>query len=486
MKLVLALVVLCLAGVTSAKSVQNLKTELLQTIREIIGKPPQDEENTVDPMPPYSEEEEGTPDDNTVDPMPPYSEEEEEEGGTPEDNTVDPMPPYSEEEEEEGGGTPDDNTVDPMPPYSEEEEEEEEGTPEDNTVDPMPPYSEEEEEEGTPEDNTMEPMPDFLEEENPQAAAETLQADWEVKMKKARNVADFLSVRSVHSVAPSPDDCSNDNKYRHIRKLEEQVANLTASIQILAERTTAAVDIQSTMLQIQHLADRLDALRAFREQLLTDKFTAIRDEIIALAALLPQLEQNREDAELLQLYQNQLDNLTGILAELSNQGVSVLDLQRQVLQLKQQLQDCQQGLPLPMSTTTPPPPTTTPSPPELEGFKQQQTVAGRTVTCSSANIEYIDGFTAFTCHDIKVNGVRFPNGVNCHTQNSDWHERNSGYTDHVGFCNRILDPTGQRQATKIQVFYLCDAAQPRAVWRNGAWAADFRDNGYTRSLRCMV
>ncbi|CAH1238723.1 OLFM3 [Branchiostoma lanceolatum] len=464
MKLVLALVVLCLAGVTSAKSVQNLKTELLQTIREIIGKPPQDEENTVDPMPPYSEEEEGTPDDNTVDPMPPYSEEEEEEG-TPEDNTVDPMPPYSEEEEEEGGGTPDDNTVDPMPPYSEEEEEEEEGT---------------------PEDNTMEPMPDFLEEENPQAAAETLQADWEVKMKKARNVADFLSVRSVHSVAPSPDDCSNDNKYRHIRKLEEQVANLTASIQILAERTTAAVDIQSTMLQIQHLADRLDALRAFREQLLTDKFTAIRDEIIALAALLPQLEQNREDAELLQLYQNQLDNLTGILAELSNQGVSVLDLQRQVLQLKQQLQDCQQGLPLPMSTTTPPPPTTTPSPPELEGFKQQQTVAGRTVTCSSANIEYIDGFTAFTCHDIKVNGVRFPNGVNCHTQNSDWHERNSGYTDHVGFCNRILDPTGQRQATKIQVFYLCDAAQPRAVWRNGAWAADFRDNGYTRSLRCMV
>ncbi|XP_066302774.1 noelin-like [Branchiostoma lanceolatum] len=171
---------------------------------------------------------------------------------------------------------------------------------------------------------------------------------------QALNVADTFHVHSVAEdtsgrcvctvMAPSPDICSDDNKYHYIKELEEQVANLTASIQILANSTTAAVDIQDTMLQIQHLTGQLNVLQADREQLLTDQFTIIRDEIIALAGLLPQLEQDREDAELLQLYQNQLDNLTGILGQLEGQhGVSVQDMQQQVLQLTQQLQACQQG-----------------------------------------------------------------------------------------------------------------------------------------------
>ncbi|KAI8515974.1 hypothetical protein Bbelb_067870 [Branchiostoma belcheri] len=277
------------------------------------------------------------------------------------------------------------------------------------------------------------------------------------------SVAEDTSGRCVCTVmAPSPDVCSDDNKYHYIKELEEQVANLTASIQILANRTTAAVDIQSTVVQIQQLNDQLNVLQADREQLLTDQFTSIRDEIIALAALLPQLEQDRDDAKLLQLYQNQLANLTSILGQLEGQhGVNVQDMQQQVLQLTQQLQACQQN----------------------DGFQQQQTVAGRIVSCANTNIEDIGGFTAYTCHDIKVNGARFPNGVSCDPDN--WNESNSIYTDHLGFCNKVLETTGQR-TTKIQAIYTCDSRQPRAVWWNGAWATDKQDNGYTVSLRCLV
>ncbi|XP_078607891.1 uncharacterized protein LOC144879903 [Branchiostoma floridae x Branchiostoma japonicum] len=167
MKLVLSLVILCLAGV-SAKSVQDLQSELLQAIREMIEDPPQGED-----VPPYSEEEEDTPEDNIadtpveiiVDPMPPNTEEE---APPDEDNTVDPMPPNTEEEE---APPSEDNTIGPMTPNTEEEEEDDEAPPgEVNTIGPVPPSSEEEEEETPSEDMGQEPLPAYPDGEESDAA----------------------------------------------------------------------------------------------------------------------------------------------------------------------------------------------------------------------------------------------------------------------------------------------------------------------------
>ncbi|XP_078584680.1 myeloperoxidase-like [Branchiostoma floridae x Branchiostoma japonicum] len=53
MRLVLSLVILCLAGAASTESVQDVPSEVLQAIREMdqVQHPPQGEDNTIDPVP---------------------------------------------------------------------------------------------------------------------------------------------------------------------------------------------------------------------------------------------------------------------------------------------------------------------------------------------------------------------------------------------------------------------------------------------------
>eukprot|EP00058_Branchiostoma_floridae_P002003 XP_002587491.1 hypothetical protein BRAFLDRAFT_99382 [Branchiostoma floridae] len=215
MKLVLSLVILCLAG-ASAKSVQDLQSELLQAIREMIEDPPQGEDNTIDPMPPYPEKEEAPQgEDNILDPMPPNTEEE---GAPPsEDNTIGPMTPITEEEEEDSPPG-EDITIGSMPPPSSEEEEEE--TPsEDMGQDPLPAYPDgeesdaaedmgpfltdgEEEEEGDPPDKkTVQDLESELLHAIRQMIEdpEILQAGREVKSNKVQDVTMKVTYKGEES-----------------------------------------------------------------------------------------------------------------------------------------------------------------------------------------------------------------------------------------------------------------------------------------------
>ncbi|XP_066277912.1 collagen alpha-1(XXVI) chain-like [Branchiostoma lanceolatum] len=70
MKLVLPLVLLCLAGAACTGTAQDLESELLQEIREMV------EDNTMEPLPPYTEEGD-TPDEDDTGTVYPDSEEEE-------------------------------------------------------------------------------------------------------------------------------------------------------------------------------------------------------------------------------------------------------------------------------------------------------------------------------------------------------------------------------------------------------------------------
>ncbi|XP_078620247.1 noelin-3-like [Branchiostoma floridae x Branchiostoma japonicum] len=142
-------------------------------------------------------------------------------------------------------------------------------------------------------------------------------------------------------LAPSPDVCSDDAKYHYIKDLEAQVANLTTLVHQLANRTSSALDIQTTMTLIHSLTSQLDVLEADRQLLLTEHFSSIRDEIQALAGLLPQLQVDSADALLLQIYHTQLSNLSAVLSDLEEQhGLSTAELQLQVMQLTEQLNNC--------------------------------------------------------------------------------------------------------------------------------------------------
>ncbi|KAI8496201.1 hypothetical protein Bbelb_260420 [Branchiostoma belcheri] len=142
-------------------------------------------------------------------------------------------------------------------------------------------------------------------------------------------------------LAPSPDVCSDDAKYHYIKDLEAQVANLTTLVHQLANRTSNVLDIQTTMTLIHNLTSQLAVLEADRQLLLTEYFSNIRDEIQALAGLLPQLQADSADALLLQVYHTQLSNLSDVLSDLQEQhGLSVSDLQLQVMQLTEQLNNC--------------------------------------------------------------------------------------------------------------------------------------------------
>ncbi|XP_035680105.1 uncharacterized protein LOC118418336 [Branchiostoma floridae] len=195
MKLVLSLVVLCLAG-AFAKSVQDLQSELLQAIREMIEDPPQGEDSTIDPMlpSPEEEEEEAPPgEDNILDPMPPSSEEE---GAPPsEDNTIGPMPPNTEEEEEEE--TPsEDMGQEPLPAYPDGEES-------DAAEDMGPSLTDgEEEEEGDPPDKkTVQDLESELLHAIRQMIEdpETLQAGREVKSNKVQDVTMKVTYKGEES-----------------------------------------------------------------------------------------------------------------------------------------------------------------------------------------------------------------------------------------------------------------------------------------------
>eukprot|EP00058_Branchiostoma_floridae_P019709 XP_002605199.1 hypothetical protein BRAFLDRAFT_80860 [Branchiostoma floridae] len=142
-------------------------------------------------------------------------------------------------------------------------------------------------------------------------------------------------------LAPSPDVCSDDAKYHYIKDLEAQVANLTTLVHQLANRTSSALDIQTTMTLIHNLTSQLDVLEADRQLLLTEYFSGIRDEVQTLVGLLPQLQADSADALLLQVYHTQLSNLSGVLSDLQEQhGLSTAELQLQVMQLTEQLNNC--------------------------------------------------------------------------------------------------------------------------------------------------
>ncbi|XP_066289379.1 uncharacterized protein [Branchiostoma lanceolatum] len=171
MKLVLPLVLLCLAGATCARTVQDLESELLQAIREMVGDPQQGEE------------------DNT---MPPYSEEEKEEDTPGVDNTIDPMPPYSEGEED----TPDENdTIDRMYPDPAEEGEYVQG--EDTELEPTPSYLDGEEYDSAEYPSLIDE--DATPEEQGDQQAETLQAGREVQTNKVQDVTMKVTYKGEES-----------------------------------------------------------------------------------------------------------------------------------------------------------------------------------------------------------------------------------------------------------------------------------------------
>ncbi len=105
-------------------------------------------------------------------------------------------------------------------------------------------------------------------------------------------------------------------------------------------------------------------------------------------------------------------------------------------------------------------------------FRQgSQVLQGRTIRCASVASDA----QMTQCNDLTVNNLYLPNGIACGPL---WSDLNSRFTDHAGLCDAL---TGNE---RFQVYYACDSSRARAVWGNGAWQANFNDNGYTRHLRC--
>ncbi|XP_066281218.1 noelin-3-like [Branchiostoma lanceolatum] len=143
-------------------------------------------------------------------------------------------------------------------------------------------------------------------------------------------------------MAPSADICSD--KYHFIMEIQEEVSNLSVLIGQLANRTSSALDIQTVIANIQNVTIQLNQLEGNRELLLTELFNSIRDDIMDLAGLLPQLQQDSENAAILQVYHSQLANITAVLHHMDGEpSVNVAELQQQVLQLTAQIQQCNNG-----------------------------------------------------------------------------------------------------------------------------------------------
>ncbi len=103
-------------------------------------------------------------------------------------------------------------------------------------------------------------------------------------------------------------------------------------------------------------------------------------------------------------------------------------------------------------------------------FQLTQTIDGKTVTCSST-----DQNGSYTqCSNLKVDGLYFPNGIDC---GPVWSGTNSSYSDTKGFCASL---TGK---SNIQVYYNCASSITRATWYNHVWGT-VGDNGYTQHVRC--
>ncbi|XP_078700923.1 uncharacterized protein LOC144927401 [Branchiostoma floridae x Branchiostoma belcheri] len=222
-------------------------------------------------------------------------------------------------------------------------------------------------------------------------------------------------------LAPSPDVCSDDAKYHYIKDLEAQVANLTTLVHQLANRTSSALDIQMTMTLIHNLTSQLAVLEADRQLLLTEYFSNIRDEIQALAGLLPQLQADSADALLLQVYHTQLSNLSDVLSNLQEQhGLSVSDLQLQIMQLTEQLNNCNVS----KETTTTEEPTTmmtpttakhtTPHPTPVVGWGNGQSVHINSITYSDGVTGYINnGWKVDATIDEKISNASAHQGQQC-------------------------------------------------------------------------
>jgi hypothetical protein len=108
--------------------------------------------------------------------------------------------------------------------------------------------------------------------------------------------------------------------------------------------------------------------------------------------------------------------------------------------------------------------------PEQPVFSESQTVLGKTVTCDSVT----NTSTYSECTNTQVDGLYFPNGIECGPL---WSTRNSSYSDHESFCLQI---TGSPQ---FEVYYACDTSQERITLYGESWGSS-SDNGYTESIRC--
>ncbi|CAH1270787.1 Hypp4436 [Branchiostoma lanceolatum] len=176
MKLVLSLVLLCLAGAACARTVQDLESELLQAIREMVEDPQQGEDS------------------NIIDTMPPYSEEEKEEETPGEDNTIESMSPYSEGEED----TPDEyDTIDPTYPDPAEEGEYVPG--EDTELEPTPSYLDGEEYDSAEYPSLTDEDAATEEQGEGDQQAETLQVGREVKTNKVQDVTMKVTYKGEES-----------------------------------------------------------------------------------------------------------------------------------------------------------------------------------------------------------------------------------------------------------------------------------------------
>ncbi|MFH1530373.1 MAG: hypothetical protein ABIK09_06515 [Pseudomonadota bacterium] len=107
---------------------------------------------------------------------------------------------------------------------------------------------------------------------------------------------------------------------------------------------------------------------------------------------------------------------------------------------------------------------------EFFAFQSSQVIDGKTVTCSSTT----NNGTYTQCDNLKVDGLYFPNGIQCGPL---WSSANSSYSNTQGFCASL---TGSNQ---FSVYYVCNNSQPRATWYNHVWGF-FNDNGYTQHVRC--
>ncbi|MFT5682586.1 MAG: hypothetical protein ACI8RZ_003508, partial [Myxococcota bacterium] len=109
--------------------------------------------------------------------------------------------------------------------------------------------------------------------------------------------------------------------------------------------------------------------------------------------------------------------------------------------------------------------------PETFEFSKSQTIDSHTITCASVTTTG----TYTECADLQVDGMYFPNGINC---GPNWSTYESPYTSHSDFCELL---TGSRL---FEVYYTCDSTRTRVTYASGTWDT-YEDNGYTQHIRCF-